>query len=88
LLKGGSVKAAAEALGLPFALESVYHLLDRLRDRLAALRSALSRESRFIGTSSQTDPLLQTVEHLRQLFPDSDCPCAEFQLHFQWPLLE
>lgn len=88
LLGGGSIKATVEALGLPFALETVYHLLNRLRQQLVPLRSALSQQARFLGTSCQTDPLLQTFEHLRQIFPQSDRPCAEFQLHFQRPLLE
>ncbi len=87
LLQGGSVKAAVEGLGLPLALESVYHLLRRLRERLTGLRAALSQEQNA-PASSQADPLLQSVEHLRQLFPKSDCPCSEFQLHFQRLLLE
>jgi hypothetical protein len=86
-LEGGSIKAAAEALALPFGLETLYHLLQRMRGRLAAVRSALCRKQPA-PASSQTDPLLQTVEHLRRLFPQSDCPCADFQLHFQRPLLE
>jgi hypothetical protein len=87
LLEGGSIRAACQALSLPLALESVYHLLDRWRRRLSAARSVLCREQKALA-SSQTDPLLQTVEHLRQFFPKSGCPCAEFQLHFQKPLLE
>jgi hypothetical protein len=87
LLAGGSIKAAVEALALPFALETLYHLLHRLRGRLAAVRSALCREQPA-PASSQTDPLLQTVEHLRRLFAKSGCPCADYQLHFQRPLLE
>jgi len=87
LLDGGSIKAVFEALRLPFALESAYHLVHRLRERLTALRPALCRQQKP-PASSQADPLLQTVEHLRCLFPRSDCPAAEFQLHFQRPLLE
>lgn len=87
LHKGGSVKAAVAALRLPFALESIYHLMRRIRHRLAAIRSRLCREQQP-PPSSQSDPLHQTVEHLRSLFPGSACPCAEFQLHFQHPLLE
>jgi len=84
---GGSIKAAAEALALPFALETLYHALHRLRQQLAAVRSQLWRVQKP-GDSSQTDPLLQTVEHLRRLFPQSLCPVTDFQLHFQRPLLE
>lgn len=36
-LGGGSIKSAGEALGLPLALDSIYHLLHRLRERLAAV---------------------------------------------------
>jgi hypothetical protein len=85
-LDSGSIKAVAEARRLPFGLETIYHLLQRLRERLAAVRSALCREQPA-PASTQTDPLLQTVEHLRLVFPRSQCPPADFQLHFQRPLL-
>ena len=88
LREGASVKAAVEALGLGFGLETLYHLLQRMRHRLAAVRTMLCREVKAPAASSQTDPLLETVEHLRRLFPKSGCPCADFQLHFQRPLLE
>jgi hypothetical protein len=87
LLAGGSIKAAVEALASSFGLETLYHLLQRMRPRLATLRSALCQEQPA-PASSRTDPLLQTVEHLRRLFPNRDNLCAEFQLHFQRPLLE
>ena len=87
LLAGGSIKAAVEALALPFALETLYHLLHRLRQRLAGVRSMLCRKQKP-PASSQIDPLLQTAEHLRSLFPESLCPAADFQLYFQRPLLE
>jgi len=84
---GGSIQAALQALGLPFALESFYHLLQRMRHRLAGVRAALCRQ-RQPSQSSQSDPLLQTAEHLQSLFPKSPCPLGDFQLHFQRPLLE
>ena len=87
LVAGGSIKAAVEALSLPFPLETIYHLLQRTRKRLTALRALLCREQKS-PASSQSDPLLQTVEHLLSLFSESDCPPADFQLHFQCPLLE
>jgi hypothetical protein len=87
LLGGSSIKAAFEALAPPFALETVYHLLHRLRDRLAGVRSAPCREQ-TPPASLQTDPLFHTAEHLRSLFPQGGCPPADFQLHFQRPLLE
>lgn len=87
LLEGGSIRAAGQGLGLPFGLESLYHLLQRMRQRLAGVRAALCREQPP-AESSQTDPLLQSAEHLRSLFPKSACPPRDFQLHFQRPLLE
>jgi hypothetical protein len=54
---------------------------------LAGVRSVLCRQQQP-AASSQTDPLLQTVEHLRSLFPQEVCPVADFQRHFQRPLLE
>ena len=88
LLEGSSIKAAFEALGSPpFALETCYHVLQRLREQLSEVRSLLSREQKS-PSSAQTDPLLQTVEHLRRVFPKSSCPLVDFQIHFQHPLLE
>jgi hypothetical protein len=86
VLKGGSIRATCKALSLPFALESIYHLLQRLRQRMASVRSALCRKLQP-PVSSQTDPLLQTVEHLRNVFAQGDCPVADFQLMFQQRLL-
>jgi len=86
LLAGLSLKAAAEKVRLPFALETVYRLRRKLRRQLDRLRARLCREQ-SPPVSGHSDPLLQTVEHLRQVFPCSACPPAEFQLHFQRPFL-
>jgi hypothetical protein len=86
LLAGLSGKAAAEKLRLPFALESVYRLRRRLRQRLDGLRAKLCREQPP-PTSGQADPLLHTVEHLRAVFSGPTCPPFAFQLHFQQPFL-
>jgi hypothetical protein len=87
LREGGSIRAAVQALGRSFPLETLYHQLHRLRGGLATVRSTLCREQKA-PASAHADPLLQTVEHLRGLFPKSDCPAVAFQLHFQRPLLE
>ena len=86
VLAGFSLKAAAEKLRLPFALETVYRLRRGLRRQLAAVRTRLCREH-SPPVSTHMDPLLQTVEHLRIVFPDRACPLAAFQLHFQHPFL-
>jgi hypothetical protein len=93
LLAGLSLKAAAEALRAPFALETFYHARARLRRRLDALRVLLCRES-GPPACAFADPLLQTLAHLRGA--SSSAPsasggssgmCAWFQLRFQRPFL-
>jgi hypothetical protein len=86
LLAATSVKAAAQSLGLPFVLETLYHLLQRLRQRLDAVRCWLCRQQKP-PASAQSDPLLQTAEHLQSVFAQSLCPIAAFQQRFQQPLL-
>lgn len=86
LLQGGSTKAAVEALALPFSLEALYHLLQRLHGRLLELRCVLCRHAPA-PDSSQSDPRLQTVEHLQRVFPQAACALSAFQLRFQEPFL-
>jgi hypothetical protein len=86
LLAGRSVKAAVETLRLPFALETLYRLRRQLQHKLDQVRARLCQKQ-SPSASAQTDPLLQTVEHLRQVFAGDGCLPAEFQLHFQYPFL-
>jgi hypothetical protein len=81
LLTGRSIKACAEALRLPFALETIYHLLQRLRRRLDVIRSWLCRRQPA-PASQQSAPLGQTVEHLQTVFAQADCPLADYQTQF------
>jgi hypothetical protein len=84
LLAGLSVKAAVEKVRLPFALETIYRLRHRLQRGLDQVRTRLCR-ALSPPLSRQSQPLLQTVEHLRAVFPGSVCPPADFQLCFQHP---
>jgi hypothetical protein len=84
-LQGQSTNAAVQSLRLPFKIESVYHLLHRLGQRMDRLRAILFNVQRP-PESSQQDPLQQTLEHLQSVFKQP-CPLIEFQLHFQQPLL-
>ena len=86
LLAGGSIKAAVEKLRAPFALETFYRLLGRLRGQLDALRTLLCRRMPP-PRSAQCLPLLQSVEHLQALFADSPCPVAALQHSFQTALM-
>ena len=86
LLAGSSLKAAVEALGPPFALETFYRLRRQLRRRQDALRALLCRKL-DPPASAHSDPFLQTAQHLQKAFAPAECPVAGFQLHFQLPLL-
>lgn len=86
LLSGASLKAAVQSLALPFALETLYGLRQRLRRRLEVLRPLLCREQKP-PPSSDADPLLHTVRHLEALFPKAPCPLQEFQLLLARPLM-
>ena len=90
LLAGLTVRSSVQALRLPFALETLYHLLERLRGRLSEVRSLLCREHQ-VPASCQSEPLLQTVEHLQGVFPNPEsvrgCALSAFQLRFQRPLM-
>lgn len=86
LLGGATIKAAAETLRAPFSLEAVYAIVRRCRRRLDVVRSFLSREQP-VPASGQADPLVQTLEHLRQTFAQHSCAIAVYQRHFQAALL-
>ena len=86
MLTADSIRAAADSAGLSFGMETVYHLLARLRTRLDAVRSRLCLRLRA-PASSQVEPLLQTVEHLKAVFSNKPCSIAEFQLSFLHPFM-
>jgi hypothetical protein len=80
LLEGSPINAAVHSLRPPFALETVYHLLGRLRARWSWWRSMLLRQCEP-PESSLADPWRATFEHLRVAFVDELCPVNAFQLH-------
>jgi hypothetical protein len=85
LLAGRSLKAAVDSLHTPFALETFYHLVDRLRGRLDVLRPLLFTRGQP-PPCSNADPLSQTAAHLQAVLQDSACPLRDFQCAFQRPL--
>jgi fructose-specific phosphotransferase system IIC component len=86
LLAGATIQAATETLRLPFSLEAVYGIVRRCRLGLVAMRSLLGR-AHAAPVSRQTDPFLQTLEHLQQIFPQATNALAAYQRHFQQPFL-
>lgn len=85
-LSGLSLKAAVEETRIPFALESAYRLLARLRLRLDALRSLLSVRT-HPPPGLHVDPLRHTLEHLRHAFLGEVCPVAALQLDSGAPFM-
>jgi hypothetical protein len=85
-LAGLSAKAAAEKANLPFALETVYRVGRKLRGSLDRMRTLLCQKQ-APPSSAQSDPVLQSMEHLQKVFPGQECPPAAFQLGFQVPFL-
>ncbi len=85
-LTGASVKAAAQSLRLPFALETLYQLLQRLRRRLPVLRPLLGQNQKA-PESGDADPLGQTIRHFESVFPTAACPLQAFQMTFARPLM-
>lgn len=88
LLTGLSLKAAFESFVSLFCLDTYYRLRRQLRGRLGVLRALLCR-LKDPPVSSQSDPLLQTVEHFQTAFPDPDTPCplGRFQLRLHQALM-
>jgi hypothetical protein len=86
LCGGGSVKRIWEESRLPMQLQSCYHLLKRLRDRLDTVRAALLTRCKPPG-SRHSDPLRQTAEHLRCAFPGRQNLVEAFQHTFQTSIM-
>jgi len=84
-LGGLSIRASWHTTTTPLALCSFYHFLQRMRQRLTTLRTVLSTVSRP-PDSKRRDPLQQTFEHLKVVFPTASCPAEAFQQRFQSPL--
>lgn len=85
-LTGSSIKASWESSGAPLSLDTFYHLLQRLRRKLDALRTALHALAPAPGGTTR-DPLRQTLEHLRAVFATDPCPPERFQLRIQRPMM-
>jgi hypothetical protein len=86
MLGGVSLKRAAESAAWPMALETAYALVRRVRGRLEVWRTRLCGRQ-APPPSAQTDPALQTVEHLQGVFATEACALVEFQHQFQSPLM-
>ena len=85
-LSGVSLKGAVESVAWPLALESAYALMRRVRGRLTVVRERLCR-ALAPPESTQAEPVLQSVEHLQQVFAKEACAVVGFQHQFQSPFM-
>lgn len=85
-LGGSALKSAVDAQRTPFALETFYRLVRRLRRRLEAVRVRLCQVQPPPVTAHR-DPLRQTLEHLKLICGDAAAMLRGYQLRFQQPLL-
>ena len=86
-LRGSSLKASWEAIRSHLALDTFYHIVQRLRRRLTELRTALHNEA-APPVSKASDSLRQTFVHMSGVFNSDFCPLESFQFRFQRPLME
>ena len=87
MLGGASLQSVVQELPkLPMALESFRGACRRLRRRLDALRTVLCG-AQAPPPSNQRLPLLQTLEHLQAVFPQSTNVLADYQYHFGQPFM-
>jgi hypothetical protein len=77
-----SIKAAWEQSGHRLSLDGFYHLLQRLRHRLATWRSALCRLI-TPPAGCHVDPFKQTIEHFHVAFAFGKNALSAFQMRFQ-----
>ena len=83
-LSGLSLKRAVESVAWPLALETAYAIVRRVRGRLTVVRPRLCRVL-APPASTQDDPVLQSVEHLQQVFAAG--AVEGFQRQFQSPFM-
>ncbi len=86
LCKGSSVQAAWENENIPLHLQSLYHLLQRFRHRMGAIRSSLLNICDPPECQS-TDTLIQTAAHLHCAFSSENCVVEAFQMQIQVPIM-
>jgi len=82
IAEGVSPRAAFRAV-LPdsFVDKTIYRLKHRFEKRQAQIRTLLVTLCPAPATASPI-PLVQTICHLKEAFPNARCPIAAFQKHF------
>jgi hypothetical protein len=85
LLEGGFIKDAWESATSAFCLDTGYKLRQAFIRSQSHIRTLLSRLGPPAKLTNITDPILQTIQHLKNAFRASSCPISAFLLRFQEP---
>lgn len=82
LLAGKSIKDAWEDTTKAFTTDNGYKTRKSFIKSQSHIRTLLNRLGKP-GPLNITDPLLQTIQHLKTVFRAFSCPVSAFQLRFQ-----
>lgn len=87
LLAGNRIKDAWEKSTSAFCLDTGYKLRASFIRSQSHIRTLLSSLGPLGQCRGVTDPVLQTIQHLKSAFRSSSCPVSVFQMRFQKSLL-
>ena len=87
LLEGQSIRKAWKPAVPPFYADCGYKLRQAFIRSQSHIRTLLSKLGPPGTLHGITDPVLQTIQHLKCAFKEDSCPIRAFQLHFQKPFL-
>jgi len=83
LLAGRNIKDAWEETTSAFCLDTGYKLRTSFIRSQSHIRTLLSKLGPPEKLDGITDPILQTIQRLKNAFRSSSCPVSGFQLRFQ-----
>jgi len=83
LLAGSNTKDAWEKSASAFCLDTGYKLRSSFIKSQSHIRTLLRKLGPPVPCRRITDPVLQTIQHLKNAFRLSSCPISSFQLRFQ-----
>jgi hypothetical protein len=87
LLYGKRIKDAWEITTSAFDTDTGYKIRTSFVKSQSHIRTLLNRLGPPGKPNNITDPVLQTIQHLKTAFRASSCPISAFQLRFQRPFL-
>ena len=87
LAKNMNKKDAFNKIQIIHSDSTIYRLLNRFKLNQHNIRTLLTRISKPPEVINTTNPIIQTVTHLKEAFKEYNCPVAAFQYRFQTSFL-